>query len=258
MPGRWGNSSCLEFAGSFWQLFFLPVKMGPERRKIFLLTEVAPLCFRTAGGVMVGRAFSACLRLLALTSIKVASLAKKTPKCHIQHPPTKETQVIRESNMRRTLTAHLCSSWLKLLDRKYAFSQTGVYFLWCNLLSTPHCPLRFWWSGLQQSVTRWEIRSWVCSIIMSQTSANPHHRVSMGFWELCQFALAEDLALCNEMFSHSSGDMPTVWTAGYHGLQRDALVLGRQQDTQDLWMHTHSWHEILLSNAFRIGLCTWK
>lgn len=61
-------------------------------------------------------------------------------------------------------------------------------------------PVALWDSGGQCSNNLsldGKIRSWVYSIIMSQTSANLHHRVSVDFWELCHFALAEDLALCN-------------------------------------------------------------
>lgn len=61
-------------------------------------------------------------------------------------------------------------------------------------------PIALWDAGDQDSNNLsldGKMRSWVYSIIMSQTSANLHHRVSMDFWELCHLALAEDLALCN-------------------------------------------------------------
>lgn len=43
---------------------------------------------------------------------------------------------------------------------------------------------------------------------------------------------------------------PTVWVTGSHGLKRETL-LGRQLDTQDLWMCI-CFYEISLSNVFRI------
>lgn len=116
-------------------------------------------------------------------------------------------------------------------------------------------PIALWGSGGQDSNNLsldGKIRSWVHSIIMSQTSVNLHHHVSTDFWELCHFALAEDLALCNEMFSHSCGDMPSSDSLDYrlHGLKRETL-LGRQQDTQYLWMCV-CFHEISLNYTFRV------
>lgn len=74
---------------------------GARKENDSLLTEVAPLHFCAAGGGMVGRAFSAYLR-----SIKLASLAKK-PQNVKSTFPTKKTQLMRESNIRKPLIAHL-------------------------------------------------------------------------------------------------------------------------------------------------------
>lgn len=43
----------------------------------------------------------------------------------------------------------------------------------------------------------------------------------------------------------------TVWVTGSHGLKRDTLLLGSQQDTRDLWM-CMCFHEISLSKVFRV------
>lgn len=86
---------------------------------------------------------------------------------------------------------------------------------------------------------------------MSQTSVNLYHRVSMDFWELCHFALAEDWPYVIRCF-HTRMEIcshPTVWITGSHGLKRDTLLLGRQQDTPGLCI---CFKEISLSNIFRV------
>ena len=59
-------------------------------------------CWRCGGG----KSFLRLSKILALTSIKLASLAKK-PQNAKYNLPNKKTEIMRESNMRKTLIAHL-------------------------------------------------------------------------------------------------------------------------------------------------------
>lgn len=144
-------------------------------------------------------------RLLALTSIKLAFLAKN-PRNAKSRPPTKKTEFLRERAKWEKLEPRICStgfcdssatanwnSWL--VDVLLA----KLEFTFCDAISFQPC-IALWDSGGQDSNNLsldGKIRTWVCPIIISQGSANLHHRVSVDFWELCRFALAEDPALCN-------------------------------------------------------------
>lgn len=189
------------------------MRMEPGTRKIFLLSASAPLCSHTAGAVLgeatwrghsMGRAEgkhrSSCPCLsLALTSLTLAAL-QKTPQMPNPALPSKIPKLCEKATWEKLQLGACstgCSGSLGIADPKLASSQTGVCFLWCNL-PAPWCPL---WDphGLESNSLSVgvQIRHWLYSVILSQSFANTWHHFSMGFWELCHFALAEDLALCN-------------------------------------------------------------